>query len=119
MLRPSRLLWFRVRDGRRATWSVYFADLPSLAGLCRYDKRTIFVDIKPPALEQDETLLHELLHCAFGFARLNVTRRREELHIRRLSPQLYPLLRRLGLRWPARPDGYRAMRRRAVADSKY
>ena len=116
------LLWFRFRDACGHRWSVALATYAFLnayrrgdpcVGLTVYDLRLVLVDCGLPRAEQDETLLHELMHVS-QCGRNDLSAMREEDAVRAFSPRLHPVLRRVGgLSWPRRPRGITALESRA------
>jgi hypothetical protein len=116
------LLWFTLPEPKGKPWDVYLAepwliddaknDGGEYDGLTLEDTRTVYVSAALPRSEQDEVLLHELMHVAYtGNGRLSLTA--EELAVSILSPKLIPILKSVGrLRWPTRPAGATAFERR-------
>ena len=119
--RNGPILWKKLRDLNGHWWRLYLSSGEhhkefhhvngNAAGLTFLDDRDIFVDSLPPQSEQDETVLHELLHAAFQAAKWHP--KNEERLIRKLSPQLFSLLKGIGFKLPARPGGVSRMRKRS------
>lgn len=116
-------VWWRFRSGGRL-WTVYRGtedtypefwignrDLRTnndmLAGATVPECAEVYIN---PAAhddgeEEDETVLHELVHvacAAIADEDRPFTRADEERFIRAVSPRLWPLLKARGLRWPSR-----------------
>lgn len=116
------LFWFDFKDAHRKWWHVYLAS-PELVPMFRdgtygvtfFKSREIFINVTHTLRDQDETLMHELLHVAFGEDSV-VSHATEEKAVSAVSPALYPVLAQFALSWPERPRGYDTLRRRAVRD---
>ena len=112
------LFWFAVKDREGRQWRVYLSckDLsPELTVNCgvtwRAD-RLILVNVEQPAYEQDDTVLHELLHVSLEDT--NLPDETEEYCIASMTPPLLCMLQRIAkLKWPKRPEGYNSLARYA------
>ena len=123
MTRRRRLPWFRLGKGRNA-WRVYlvdriFGEAGELVGVCHYETRTIEVAAWQPFDEICHTTLHELLHAWAGSELHDeVADLAEERFILRVEQRAFDGLTALGMRLPHLPDGFDALRERAIAAQK-
>jgi hypothetical protein len=117
------MLWFTFVDGARQPWRVFLAtpSHPELrrrgpadacVGVTLREQRAIYIDASQPRRDQDETLLHELMHAALTRTP-GLGHRTEERVVEALDGPLLAILRRCQWRPPARPPGARALERRA------
>jgi len=119
------LFWFGFRNRQRRRCRVYLATprllrvaSPSqeVRGLFIPKTRDIYIDAAQPRADQDETLLHEVLHaCLDGHAEEGgevLSDMHEERAIGLISPRLLPILRRAAAHaWPERPDAAESFER--------
>jgi hypothetical protein len=133
-VKEHTLFWFSFSDRDKRRWKVFLATphllnkvwprpnkrtLNGIAGITLTNDRHILIDAAPPRHEQDETLLHEVMHATFTGHNDNaakaarVSHEAEERAIAAFSPRLFPILKRKGLRWPARPASAPAFEREA------
>ncbi len=112
------LPWFHTKRGRDV-WLVALAtrslinsmddDPDECVGITIFDLRIVLVDAGISRPDQDETVLHELMHVS-GHGR-GLKASAEETAVRAISPPLFALLYGMGLRWPRRPRGACAFER--------
>lgn len=76
------------------------------------ERRLILVDSGARRTVQDYTVLHEVMHASLDGVE-GISWRTEERVIREMAPRLFPILRRFGLQWPGRPEGFLALERKA------
>ncbi len=127
----STVEWLRFTGPDRKKWTVLLTDDPvdewcDLAGLCEWDTRRIYVSTRQSDEQVDETLLHEISHLALidvedvrevpldrDYAKnFTAAELAEERVIWPMSLKLWPMLQRIGLPWPAKPESFSAMSRR-------
>ena len=118
MAARSPLLWFRVKDKAGRQWSIYLScreispELTVNAGITWREERTILVNVEPDSFEQDDTVLHELMHASLEDADLPAET--EEYAVASSTPQLLHMLQKsVKLKWPKRPPGYNSLARYA------
>lgn len=130
--REHLLHWFSFRNRQRRTCRVYLATprllrvaSPSqeVRGLYIPRTRDIYIDAAQPRHEQDETLLHEVMHACLDGHHDDGGERLSDMHEERaigiMSPRLLPILRRAAAHaWPERPDGAAAFERFARGSAR-
>lgn len=129
--------WFRLRDRRRRVWRVHLAHprwfapheaakkrtdryANGFAGLTILAERAIYLSASEDRSTREETLLHEVMHAVLdGFEPVRaseaISYEAEERAVSAISPRLYPVIRRMGLRWPRLPRGTAALERASRA----
>ena len=126
MRKPQRhaLRWFAFTSNVGEKWTAILATAPFIAavhdggaapavGLTIFDLSIVVVDCGLPRAEQDETLLHELMHVA-SHDRPGLRMSVEEPAVTHISPSLHPLCVVIGgLKWPPRPAGIAALEKLA------
>lgn len=121
MSRPLR--WFSTEnwDGTRWAFDASTHEIsPELRGrpgtrgyngVTLPDRRLVLVDAGSVRFVQDHTVLHEMMHVSVdGVEGMGPA---EERVITEMAPRLWPILKRFGLRWPERPEGFDSLERRA------
>lgn len=110
------LFWF---DLSPVDWKVYLAHrgfMPEMRnhdGLTFPEAREIYINAALTKREQDSIVYHEASH--FGIWRTPwLSAAAEERVVRRMTAKVWPLCRKMGLRWPDRPEGYVSLHRAAV-----
>lgn len=122
--RPTRMLWFKFRDGGRRLWRVYLVnrvdneDDPHgvYEGITHYEKRTIEINVHQTPQEVATTLMHELMHASGGTRSVtSVEREGEEMFITRAERSMTRMMRQMGWQMPALPPGVKLQTKRRAA----
>lgn len=87
------------------------------AGITIPQSKIILIDTETSRNVQDYITLHELMHASLDGVN-GIAGKAEEKVITEMAPRLYPILRKFGLRWPDRPEGFESLERRARRKSK-
>jgi hypothetical protein len=79
---------------KKSRWTIAFGtkklDTSKYRGICYLDKKQIFIDPELPRNEQEETLVHELLHAVWPAGVCG--EKMEEKLVEKLSRSLYEVL---------------------------
>lgn len=113
--------WFTFRAACDGTlWTVFLADKISrrgtgcrrgetLHGVTDFERRAIFIRAASDEHTQNETMFHEMMHVAYGPARVGRDNKEHERQVGLMSPGLYAMAKQRGMRWPRRPNGWRTL----------
>ena len=127
MSKPLR--WFQVRNWDGTLWN-FFASTHGISpelrgdpgtrgynGVTIPDKKIVIIDSSSTRYVQDHTVLHEAMHMSVdGVPGLDGAA--EERVITEMAPRLYPILKRFGLHWPERPEGFESLERKSRRQSR-
>lgn len=114
--------WFEFTDSDGKKWKVFGSShedsdklrgdpgTPGYFGMMIPDERMVLIDATSAKRTQDYIVLHEIMHAALSSIS-DLPDEAEERVITELAPRLYPILKRLGLKWPNRPDLLASFRR--------
>jgi hypothetical protein len=115
------LFWFEAKGVNRIA-RVWLATHDSVkeikdeSGICYCtgpDDADIYINVSESERNQEITVLHEVLHsCTEDLRR--VSDKTEERVFSHIDVRLYDILINNGLCWPPRPEGYVALRRKAL-----
>lgn len=112
LTREHLFWWSFVSDSE--WWRVFLVDILTYpksfysSGYTCFEARDVLIDVGQPLREIAPTALHELLHVARGDAS-------NEQFIRKVERPLLAIVGQFGFAIPPFPDGFEAMRRRALA----
>ena len=119
----SPVKWFNFKDPDGNAWEVKFSSSeisPSLKadydGITECGKNLITLDAATLRDIQDYIVLHEVMHACL--AKSDVYLKSEEKVITELAPRLYYILKRFGLKWPARPGELKPLERKTRRKNK-
>ena len=81
---------------KKSRWTIDFGtkklDTSKYRGICYLDKKQIFIDPELPRNEQEETVIHEVLHAVWPSG--VCSDKMEEKIVEKLSRSLYEVLKR-------------------------
>lgn len=113
---PKPILWFKVTPKQGKPYEVWLTcdeldeDLEGNSGRLVYETRRILINVVDPPYEQEDTVLHELLHAALSWADLPAET--EEYCVAQATPHLLHFLRQSSkIKFPKRPEGYTRLAR--------